>query len=374
MVQSKLNEAIVKGDKMMLQKALLLNPIINISDSKKNTLHVAIRCILNNNPNNFDIGLFVYLIKKGAKISNDRTNCSLFFVLKDARKYISSNKEKEIVENNIIKLIKFLADNGAKPSDIQSVSNTLTVAIRTENLKIIKAIIELNPKPDNTLCENNTLMCAIYTNNMEIVKIAIKCGALTQNTINYTNTLKYTMQFGNLEIFREIIIAGCKPSNFDMMFYEKSTFRHFYESYCRNSNASSDIIDLLMCSGAKIMTELYCDILTNPKKTQIETKLLDCYKLLSTQKNLWSDSLERKKPLVLKLQDTMNDLVLRATGECPNRKRILRNIFISIPVCCVDIIYEYQHTIPKFNVIDWSKYMNNKYELMQQSDSSYIFD
>jgi hypothetical protein len=399
MTQSKLNEAIIKGSRVMLKDALLLKPKMNITNTEKNTFNFAIHCTLNNNPNNFDLGIFDDLIKAGAKICNTNINNSLSYVLKYAQQYILSGEN--IAENNIINLLKFLIANGARPSNVQNnSSNTLSSAINTENLKIIKIIIETNPKPDNetwTLSSLNTLTYAVTTNNLEIVNIAIKCDALPQNTDNSNNTLVCAIQTKNPEILREIIMVGGNPNNFEWGMFEKSTFRCFYELYCDDNESDtqanmiiySTMIDLLMCSNAQIFDSIYRMIINKPKKTVIELKLLDCYELelyagynyvikksektsldlktlnyyeslviLAQKRNdsLYADMERKKKSLVKTLQDTMNDLILRATGEFHDRKQILRKLFISTPVQCVDMIYEYQHTIPKFNVIDWSKY------------------
>src|SRR5947207_8784640 len=94
-------------------------------------------------------------------------------------------------------------------------------------------------------------------------------------------------------------------------FFVKSTFKHFYElcysdyfDDCTHPDKSSTMIDLLMCSGAKITYEMYNEIIRKRKKTQIDLKLLDCCELLHGPQTLWNHSLERKKLLIKKLQDT----------------------------------------------------------------------
>lgn len=54
-----------------------------------------------------------------------------------------------MVNKNIIKLVQLLIENGSKPTNCWSYTkNTLSLAIKTENLELIKIIEKLNPIPN----------------------------------------------------------------------------------------------------------------------------------------------------------------------------------------------------------------------------------
>lgn len=354
------NYAIYNIDIKLLQKCLFQYPdLIDNNNCKNNTMNRAIRVMLSAKPDKFNLNFLAEIIRTGAKISNDNINSSLTIALQYAPIYLLAKKS---CEDNIIKLIHFLIENGAKISNLQNYkSNTLTHAINTENLKIIETIVSLNPIHDNSMYDYygyNTLTSAVMTNNPEIVKNAIKCGALP-NCIFYMgdcSTLYQTIQTNNPEILKEIIMLGTKLNEIKFL---KLIFHEYVVLKSKCDYNTDTIINLFMCLGVTISEYFYNITSVKIKKTKVELKLLTCYDLLNKSRDAWNDLKKRELLLNLigDLQCTMDELVIKAVGDGPNIKKELTLRCPNLPICCINMIYEYLSTILKFPVIDWYKFI-----------------
>ena len=111
-----------------------------------------------------------------------------------------------------VMLIEYLVKIGAKVSNIQSFTNTLSTAFRTNNFAIINMICKMDSVPDNSSYKGykndvriNTLTTAVKTGNINLVKIIIGKHAEPDNSETTQNTLSHAITTGNIEIIREIL-------------------------------------------------------------------------------------------------------------------------------------------------------------------------
>ena len=379
----------------------LLKKGINNDDCENNTINFTIKNIFQFSQRPIDIErnsikpLIKTLIFNGAVINNKKNN-TLSLALNGAIQYIlESSDHLALAENNMLKFIQFLIDGGAKPSDHHA-NNTLTIAIRSQNLNIIKIIAQTNPKPDNDCfcCSNygicfcldgqieyldtyfNTLTNAVRTNNIEIVKIACKLDAHPCNKYSEKNTLTQAILIGNLDILKCILTKGAKPV-LENIHSSPSTFRVFYDRYigeiypkidqCTKNDTIDQMIDLIMCSGATIPQSLIDEISEKKGKNYYDEKIIQCHAILqdrsvSSYKNCIppdkffapkeidrpTDEIQKLKE---KLKYTMDQLISIDTVDRQNKIMVVTYI----PLCLINIIYEYQYTEPLIRYIDWIK-------------------
>src|SRR5438874_7134129 len=92
---------------------LLVNGIIN-NDSVYNTINFAIKNILLNSQESIDIELIKNLIFNGAVINNGNQYNTLSLTLNSTIQYFFNSYNPQRAEKNILELIKFLIDKGAK--------------------------------------------------------------------------------------------------------------------------------------------------------------------------------------------------------------------------------------------------------------------
>ncbi len=361
-------------------ESLVLEMIENTeSESKKrinrNTLFFAIKCMN---------------MKIVSSIFNNLSDCKKS---KISLSYILEIMPKPLLQSDIdyyywLELLKYMIDQNIKPQNEQTYYNTFSLAIKTSDLIIIKRILETNPVPNNkTLtfqkydCEPVTLTHAVNTKNIDIINVALQRGATAciiynQNS-HILNTLTAAVKTLDYDIIRRIIINGGKVNHL----YEDSNycvniqlFYVFIEEYVNikifrmNNNHNKDtinkIINIIMCSGAKINEKIFryitikCEIFSNLEYTNAETilnnfvksKLESCYKLLN--------NIDKSNPIQIKLihelKETMKDII----DPLENRKEIINEIeptIENIPICLIDIIYQYLHQ-SLINMIDWDKY------------------
>lgn len=167
-------------------------------NNRNNTLNTLIRVMLSTKPENFNLTQIDDLINHGAVIyngsnKNNTINAVLICYLNASKQYYDLKKvERRIMrKSNILQLLDLLIEKGAKSSNSMDYWNSLSLAIRTQDLDIVQKISEMNPRPvaDNTMCqyylynpenvncpkefeEPMVLTLAEVTKNPEIVNIA----------------------------------------------------------------------------------------------------------------------------------------------------------------------------------------------------------
>lgn len=83
--------------------------------------------------------------------------------------------------------------------------------------------------------------------------------------------------------------------------------------------------------------------------------------LLITGKYLVCDKNSDEYKKAMKIKHRYESLVKRLVetamvhDKCNKRRTTIENVVLSLPITCTDIIAEYEY-VPRFNVIDWSKY------------------
>ncbi len=313
----------------------------NIYDNKTQKLNN--NYVLDNNTINFAIKIFLRdlqqsninyindLIDYGILIDNEKEN-TLSLILNLGAKYILNAFNSKKAVKNLLKLLQFLINRGAKPDNLDILCfNTLTFAVRTNNLDIVKFVHQqVQAQPDISNSEKNTLTQAVLLANFDIIKY--------------------------------IIIAGAKPDN-----SISSTFDRFYklcyhvDEFCHYDTLNK-IFNLLMCSGAQISKTMYDTLCRRYKCTKFEKKIIHCYKILDRSNS--SENQENhdihdihdnpdnptSRKIKKELNDTMNELISVVTNDRYNEIKSVTHIY----ACLTKIIYEYQYSEP-FNIVDWTK-------------------
>jgi len=354
-LQIALYEANDTFDTIKLDQALNNGAVIK-NNGKKHTLNYAIRK-LSRRPkiNKFDLVFITKLIDNGALICNYEYDNTLSIIIKNYIQNMSKNYQNakqnnnnclrfcEEEQENIIKLIQLLISYGAKPSNSSSEYNTLNLAIKTNNLKIVNIACELGAIPNNFYGPNNTLALALISGDPEIVEKVIIMGAVLNFIPCQRNCICYEHDF---------LPKFCKK----YLCYE-SKFKF-------NECTLNRIINLLLCVE-KIVPGYMEAVMTPYKFTrpfQYE-KMMDydklCRKIRTKDtkitENNDSDTIEceRIKKLAQNLKGTIDNLIEKSY----NKKYRLVEIDTTIklmPLCCINIIYEYQCTEPLIKQINWT--------------------
>ena len=377
--------------------------------SKNNLLNRAILSTLNNrNVNDFSLKLIDSLIEGGADPFNDGDSSNgntLLFTLNHGNKYIDSFlqlssrskfydcdydcdyygygcdcnndyyydycikiQNSNLAEDNVVKLMDLLIIKYGGEIPAQVKLSILISALKTGRSKIIKRIFRLymqsqepgpaqtdliNIKKDNGYAiEGNILNFALLTENDELLANCLKYYTETDQ-----HTLSYAVKTNNPKIILKIIMIGARPNN-DAHYWDFSstTFYKLYKIYKNTRSKDIDfrifnqIVELLMCSGAKISDAMYRDLRINQDR-KINKKILDCYYLLNGDCPF--TRLEYVRNLKDKLKTRMQQMV--DVSYCRERNCEIENTIICMPICCTNLIYEYQINEPKFNIIDWSQ-------------------
>lgn len=316
--------------------------------------------------NKYIVDLVKLLIDHGVSAANDPD------ILSIAITYVVELKNQKIEdEDEMLKMIKILITNGAKPNNSSLYyQNTLSCAIKSMNKKIINMIVDLDPSPDNLGgLKDCTLTIAVDTKIIPFIIIALECGAKPDNTATKHNTLAHAICTGDSNIIQIVLIHGSEPINNNPLYRlsnaPETTFVLFYRKYIieeNNNNINNDelnhVIDLIMCSGAKFSHNLVRLIEENIKKSKIDhTHLLECMKYIFGMEYIFGKNIyyqdENKFRKQLKL--TMDQLIENRTERYEIIHEI-ENIITSMPTCCINIIYEYRSIEPSITYIDWMNY------------------
>lgn len=373
-----LNYAIYMNSSKMLNKVLSGNngtSIINNTCSMKNTLNKSIRSVLGDkNLDGFSLKIIKILLKNGAmvtnsKCENDTLHCTLICSKLSINSFTDIDKKLK-AEKNAIEVIELMIKNGAEPIDnpIYDSSNTLSTLINIGNQCIIKSVIQsgLRLKPDNSNFSCNTFECALIKSlelkNLELLRIALKFGALPNQSAMSTIIEKCDPM-----LIQELLIVGGKQviDFINQMYHSKSyhpfpdlLFSSIITPYI-DSKTADQMIEVLMCSGITMQKFLVLFEKYHYTKCDKVSKLKDCYYLLNhiyLEFDNDDNDFKRIRDLKQRLINRMDQLVNLATLGHVNRKSMIENTITCIPICCTDIIYEYQIISPKFDIIDWSKY------------------
>ena len=389
--------AICKGDCDMLKKALIKNYQCT-DNNKPYSLNNAIIIMLNNDLTSFNPEIINTLIDFGSKIDNDDMSNTLTFAICYGVQYynryrftkFTTNRPGDIyigdqAEENVLRLIRLLINQGGRSNSIKGYLNTFTVAIRSKNEEIIKLIAQTNPIPynnnnnnncyDHLMVDHNTLTYAVMTENLDIVKIACQYGAKPDTSSTCKNTFVKALKIGACpKIVEEILmVGGFAPSSYLNVGSHKTMLDPMSERriYCNdkinllepyihmgenNVCEINEILDLIMCSGSRLTLREVKTAGFYKIDDEIDLKIIDCYKLLNgtyhhlldvstTNESIPGDSpsqveLERINKLKLHLKNKMNQLFEKATNKINKNYAIEKAS--SIPPCCTDIIFEYQ--------------------------------
>lgn len=250
---------------------------------------------------------------KAAICNNDNDN-ALTLVINYYDSYLnkSTGESQDKRKSSIEKLVKLLINYGARPIN-NNIFNTLTKAVLTSNTEIIEDVIIAGGEPTNESCSGNCQKEIFYYNNSS----------------NYYHCCKH------------------------------QTFYAFYKKYlCNLYKSESDaiyhnnlynVMKLLICTRAQLIVPFGIpDKINyiNRTRTFIESKLMDCFYVENTSEygGIYMDpnfgSIEFRHELNL----MMNKLIDKSF----NKKGIVEEIMEDIkrmPVCCIDIIFEYQKEI-----------------------------
>ena len=310
----------------------------------------------------------------------------------DQGKICQNETHNRITQKKLFNLVQLLIINGAKLLKSQLQSNILFNTFNFQNEQLLKLIIQvLHPQPIKnhyhyhscSYCHNEHnydidrfcyegignefITRAIKTNNLEKVKtacqFALQYDIQPDTSETSKNALTNAVLTGDPEIVKEIIMIGGLPNNIDTNpLYQwrdvrrdsTDTFEILYREYIENDNYYVDmytieqIIDLLFCTGASLPYCTFLDILHKEENNCIELKLINYftreYKIMRPHKNkkiLSALSENNKQEIETKLKSTAEDLIKKSKQTI--RRREIEDIIISIPICCIDIIFEYQH-------------------------------
>lgn len=295
---------------------------IDNNNTNSCTLNAIIRIMLNTKLSHFNLNYIRILIDHGAKSVNDslNDNNTLTQTIMQYNTYLMriSKCDQIKAEKNFIDLIQLLIDNGSTPNTSQS--------------------------------KYNTLNYAVFTKNIDIVKIACKCGARPNINDAWDNSFLNAIYTGNLAIIQEIVIVGgyidCASS---IRSFSPGGDINLLQGY-QNPNQINVLLDLMMCSGSNLTITEVNHIMTNINDSNVS----DYYNLVN-QKYSLTDSIEIKRINDLKIHlKYMMDRLFEKSTHKKNKIKIMEQHVLSHPLCCIDIIFEYQHDSIRY--IDWSKY------------------
>lgn len=352
-------DAIYHLDMMAIKNALTNGAMINNENCKSNTLNRCIQALLSVGLQRFNLNFIKDIIDSGAQPCNcngaeNNSNNTLTHLLKITEKIkykferriryaklesIQTRVVKyEMIQNNIITIVQLLLQNGAVPDNSD------------------------NPK-------QNTLHWAVMSNNLKLIKILRDYGAMAANNC-YINTLSCAIDSLDPEIVKYVILGGGKG------YKDNCIFNHFFVAYQKKwesiGHVHADrvhveqILNLIMCSGAKprICTEKYEEFVSYKKRENIrglifvpwecrswvESKIITCHELLF-HSIIYAHDFDRHENKVNKLRaelkKTMNELV-----EKKRISEIDSLITNYLPVCLIDLIYEY-YVGNYVEFIDW---------------------
>jgi hypothetical protein len=284
-----------------------------------------------------------------------------------AGQYIESFKhdnEKLLAEQNAIKIIDIAIKHGAQVINDNVEENTLSIAMNCANINILKFLINTNLelKPSNRTNRyidqpyDFTLYHAFKasekTQNPEFLRIALTNGTLPcYDTSNLLN-----------QILKSKLI-----SEVDFIVFGGDKFIRSFFSYANNTLRS------YLCSKESIETFLmFASVLDKPSITHIQyltnfieneglVRIVTDYMRLISGEYLKnhekSDEYKRIAGMKYRFETKVKWLVETAMvyDKCSERKTTIENVVLSLPISCTDIIAEYEY-MPRFNVIDWSKY------------------
>ena len=324
-VQSDFSDAIFEINSEKIIITLSKGAMINNSNTKKNTINYAIKSLLDNPVDKFNTKFIEVLLDAGGTICNSRTNKNtLEMIIKKVNNYIDKakiNNNDDVAKKNILELLNFILPKGA------------------------------------VICNHNILLDIMAMEcGLEIIILLHEyqvCFDWFSNGIILNNAIRSN----NLEIIYEIIMRGGKPQNIQFKFHwSHNTFETFLNNFRRDDIKKFDrAIYLLLCSGTTIRDDLF-DKLVDDTNPHYKKKISCCYDLLRRKKIQTDEELQDKNELKKELIKTMKELM----DGCVPKRNIVEQIDIGvqhcIPVPCVNIIYDYQHSESLVQFIDWSKY------------------
>ena len=321
-MRTKFSDAILIMNCRKMIYALSKGAIINTGNSKHNTINFAIRVLLDHHVDKFDLNFLKVLFDAGGIVCNANTiNNTFEMIINKIDDYVDkakNNNNCDIAEKNVLELLNLIVSKGA------------------------------------TICNTNIYSYIAFMGlGLEIVKLLHKHQMLVHSDI----ILNYAIKSNNVEIIYEIIMKGAKPNNtrsgylyWDVCY---NTFVIFWNNFSHDDiNKFNRTIYLLLCSGATIHDDLF----KSKPSSYYKKKITSCYDLLQRKKIQTDEESHDRNELKKELIKTMKELM-----EGPvSKHNIIEQIDIGmqryIPIPCIDIIYEYQHSTSLVQFIDWSEY------------------
>jgi len=312
----------------------------------------------------------------------------------DQGKICQNETHNRITQKKLFNLVQLLIINGAKLLKSQLQSNILFNTFNFQNEQLLKLIIQvLHPQPIKnhyhyhscSYCHNEHnydidrfcyegignefITRAIKTNNLEKVKtacqFALQYDIQPDTSETSKNALTNAVLTGDPEIVKEIIMIGGSPNNTNS-WHDKNgiinnTFELLYRKYIINNNYKNNIhtieylIDLIICSGALLSSPTIMGILLKEEKNNIDLKITYYYMresfLCNLSKGLTLTEINYYQESETKLKSTLNELIKKSKQTI--RRNEIEYVILSIPMCCIDIIFEYQHE-SRLRMIDLS--------------------
>jgi len=267
-----------------------------------------------------------------------------------------------------------------RPNNDCDNTNTLNIAIRTKNLEIIKFIachFGRKMKPIDNNSEENTLNIAISTKNVEIVKIVrdvFEAKPINEDD-EKNNTLIRALLTRDPEIMKEIILANGRFKHSQQQYHRwwyirPSPISILYNNFIKNGYDSSNkklikdleqLLHMIMCvSGTLPLEDNFINDMVKTKynaifveKIKTYCKIRNCILKKMHVNDKDSEEFKKAEVLIGKLKDTTRYL-LESYHDKKNIIAELHDCIVSMPSCCIDIMYDYQSKPPLANLVDWS--------------------
>jgi len=219
-----LSSAIFMMDEEKIIFALSKGTAINKSNTKKNTINFAIRELLNQPVDKFNIKCIEAIFNHGGIVCNARTHNNtldmiIFCKMNDYINKAKLNNNGDMAKKNILVLLNFILLRGAVSHNSNILSDIMKNCQHGIELELVKLLCEHHPSfPDISQTAANSLNCAVKINNLELVRVLCQCQYQYQYKVlpnvsqNEHNTLTCAVKTKNLEIVKIICKSKAMPN------------------------------------------------------------------------------------------------------------------------------------------------------------------
>jgi hypothetical protein len=339
---------------------------------RKHDLFRSIKFVLSNkNIDQFNLRSIKRLFRRGAQCINlsPRYNTlnTVIFLSGQYIELFNDTETKLIAEENAIKVIDIVISNGARGIDdiYNQEANTLSIAMKCANINILKFLIDananlnLNLKPYNhNDCSQKypsdcyTLECALSashkTGNPEFFRIALSNGAVPYH---YSNIAQ------QIFVSQLVSIVDCVVFGGDNLMH---TFSWYFCNFVMNRmhgditvEKTLEILEIIMCTRGIHALPHDC----YHSSDEVKEFSLICSSILLYRTYMMYDKNSDKYKKTIELNNRLRSRIqwlldiAMIYDKCNERKSIIENEIIALPITLIDIISEYEYT-PRFKVID----------------------